>query len=216
MKVQPLVIKHLLNGLKKIFKTNKVMELSMLNLPLVQSGKENIGSGLQLSQISVKEEYCKKWNIHLNDFVCLTKNGELLRPTLYRIGGLNNPNLKTDNYFMLIKHVEAFYPKDILRMSKSTDPKHLESRWCIIDKNGNEKVEFKAFESAYLVKDSCIYSVGSNYYNIETGKCYGRGSTSMQSKDFLFFDNSFDKDESKRGVMKIDKKNGIWELFSGK
>lgn len=192
------------------------MELSMLNLPLVKSDKENIGSGLQLSQISVKEEYRKKWNIHLNDFVCLTKNGELLRPTLYRIGGLNNPNLKTDNYFMLIKHVEAFYPKDIMKISESTDNKHLESRWCILDKDGNEKVEFKAFESAYLVKDSCIYSVKSNYYNIETGEHYCYASTSIKSNEFLFLENRFDKDESKHGVMKINKKDGTWELFSEK
>ena len=189
------------------------MELSMLNLPLVQSGKENVGCDLQLSRISVKEEYRKEWNIDLNDFVCLTKNGELLRPTLYRIGGLNNPKLNKDNYFMLLKHVEAFYSKDILKMAKSTDPKHLESRWCIIDKNGNEKVEFNQFDSPYLVENSCIYSFKSNYYNIETGEHYCNAYKSMASSEFLFLENAYDKDKSKRGVMKINKKDGTWELF---
>lgn len=168
---------------------------------------------LQLNPISVKEEYCKEWNIRENDFVCLTKNGELVNNLLYRIGGLGTPNLKTDNYFMLMKHIEAYYPEDILRMSKSKDAKHLESRWCIIDKNGVEKVEFPRFEHGYLVKDSCIYSMKSKYYNIETGYFYCDSSKSMKSSEFLFLENVWDKDESKRGVMKINKKDGSWELF---
>lgn len=191
-----------------------------MNLQLIEP-PTSVGDGLlQFGKISINEDYRKKWNIHhLDDFVCLTRNGELLRPTLYRIGGLNNPKLNKDEYFMLLKHVEAFYSKDIMKMSKgkgNSDPKHLESRWCILDKNGNEKVEFKAFDSVYLLQDSCIYSVKGNHYNIETGEHYGSGSTSMSSKDFLFLDNSYDKDESKRGVMKINKKNGTWELFPEK
>ena len=65
------------------------------------------GSALQLSSIQVNQGYLNEWNNNSNDFVCLTKNGELLRPTLYRIGGLNNPQLGKDKYFMLIKYVEA-------------------------------------------------------------------------------------------------------------
>lgn len=170
---------------------------------------------LQLSPITIKEEYRKKWNITSNDFFCLTKNGNLISDSLYRCGAFEG-KIK-ENYFMLLKHVESFYSKEILRMSKSTDPKHLESRWVIIDKNGVEKVEFSQFKSPYLVKDSCIYSIESKYYNIETGEYYGYASTSIQSKEFLFLDNSFTysgEDKSKMGVMKINKKDGSWELFS--
>jgi hypothetical protein len=35
----------------------------------------------------------------------------------------------------------------------------------------------------------------------------------MQSKEFLFLENAYDDDKSRRGVMKIDKKSGTWELF---
>jgi hypothetical protein len=38
----------------------------------------------------------------------------------------------------------------------------------------------------------------------------------MNSNEYLFLNNEYDKDESKRGVMKINKKDGTWELFSGK
>ena len=93
------------------------MEVSkQINFPQkleVQQEKNNIG--LQLSKISVNEEYAKKWNVDLNDFVCLTKNGELISNNLYRIGGLNNPNLEKDKYFMLIKHVEAIYDFDFIK-----------------------------------------------------------------------------------------------------
>lgn len=168
--------------------------------------------GLQLCPIQVKEEYLKKWNEISRDFVCLTKNGELISNSLYRLGGLNfNLNLKKDRYFMLLKHVEAFYPDTITKV-KDRKP-HLESRWVILDKNGIEKVEFKQFASPYLVKDSCIYSIDGKYYNIETGEFYCDSRTSMKSSDYIFLENAYDKDESKRGVMKINKNDGTWELF---
>lgn len=177
--------------------------------------KEKPNGALQLSPIEVDDNYCKKWNESLTDFVVLTRNGELVNNTLYRVGGIGKkPDGK--NYFMLIKHVEAFYPKRIMEMSKGSgnpDPKHLEGRWCILDKNGIEKVEFKAFDSPYLVNDSCIYSIDSKYYNIETGEFYCDCSHSVASKDFLFLENHYDKDVSKCGVMKINKKDGTWELF---
>ncbi len=181
----------------------------------IKQHQPNTGNGLlQFSKIAVSEEYSKEWNIHENDFIGLTRNGELLRNVLYRIGGLNTPKLNEDEYFCLIKHVEAFYSKDIMKISKSNNPKHLQGVWCILDKNGNEKVEFPPFKSPYLVKDSCIYSLDNNYYNIETGEKYGCYTySSVQSKEFLFLDNSYDKDNSKRGVMKINKKDGTFELF---
>ncbi|MCL5459837.1 hypothetical protein M3M33_14470, partial [Loigolactobacillus coryniformis] len=40
--------------------------------------------GLQLSPININAEYRAKWNVHETDFVVLTKNGEMVRPTLYR------------------------------------------------------------------------------------------------------------------------------------
>ena len=86
-------------------------------------------------------------------------------------------------------------------------------RYCILDKEGNEKVVFGRFKSPYLVKNSQIYSIDGNYYNIETGEFYGNPSTNMESSEFLFLDNRFDKDSTKRGIMKVNKKDGIWELF---
>ena len=184
---------------------------NFLHLPQLNNTTTN-DNFLQLSPIIIKDDYRKKWNIHLDDFLCLTKNGELISDSLYRVGGQSTPDLRKVNYFMLLKHVEAFYPKHITDHTKS-DPKHLESRWCIIDKNGIEKVEFKQFDSPYLVSDSCIYSINSNYYNIETGELYCNSHSAMKSADYLFLENSYDKDISKRGIMKINKKDGSWELF---
>lgn len=100
--------------------------------------------------------------------------------------------------------------------TKETDPKHLESRWCILDEYRNEKVEFKPFSTPYLVKNSCIYSVDRTYYNIDTGFLYCQASGSLKTKDFLFLENNYDKDDSKRGVLKINKKDGTFELFPEK
>ncbi len=178
-------------------------------LPELHKTSFGENSGLQLSPITVNEDYRKKWNIHEKDFACLTNNGELIRNTLYRIGGMG-ANLKAD-YFLLLKHTEGIYSDEI-----TTDKHlkyHLQSQWCIIDKNGIEKVEFKPFRNPYMVTDSQIYSVDRNYYNIETGEFYCDASSCMVSDQYLFLDNRFDKDKSKRGVMKINKKDGTWELF---
>lgn len=200
-----------------------MIELQMLNLALQPHlHKADVGSSaLQLSSIQVNQDYLNEWNNNRNDFVCLTKNGELLRPTLYRIGGLNNPQLGKDKYFMLLKYVEAIYDYDFIKKcypnknkkELELQRKHLESRWCIIDENGIEKKEFDQFKSPYLTKESCIYSIDSNYYNIETGEHYGYSSSSFQSKEFLFLDNRFEKDKSKCGVIKISKKDGSYEMF---
>lgn len=169
---------------------------------------------LELNPIIVNEDYCKKWNITGNDFLCLSKNGQILRNTLYRKGGFNSTKV-TDDYFILIKYVEDYYSKEIMKMSKSKDSKHLDGRWCILDKFGNEKIVFeKSLDYPYLVNNSCIYHINGKYCNIETGYLYCSTSKSMESSDYLFLENRFDNDKSKRGVMKINKKTGTYELYS--
>ncbi len=189
-----------------------------MNLQIVKNQFYEEGDGLQFGKITINEDYCKEWKINQNDFICLAKNGVLIRPTLYRIGGINTPKLGKDEYFMLLKHREAKYSERIMKITIDKEginrsPKHLESIWCILDKDGNEKVEFSPFESPYLIKDSQIYSINGKYYNIETGEFYGSASSQMATSEFLFLDNPYDENKLKRGVIKINKKDGRWELF---
>ncbi len=169
-------------------------------------------SDLALNPIQVNAEYKEKWNEHCSDFLLLTKGGEVLRNTLYRIGGLNNPNLEKDRYFMLLKHSEAFYADDI-----TTDKKrkpHLQSTWCILDSMGNEKVVFPTFTHPRIIKNSVVYTCDNKYINIETGEVYADyAAVGIESSEFIFIKNRFDKDESRRGVLKVDKLTGKWELF---
>ncbi len=196
-------------------------ELQILDLLFKsnQNTKKIDDNKLQLSPIQVNAEYCKEWNEHKQDFVVLTKNGELASNSLYRVGGFGS-DIKKD-YFMLLKYVESVYTYEFIKSCYPKESrkelelrrKHLEGRWCILDKNGVEKKEFDQFKNPYIQKDSCIYSIDSNYYNIETNEYYGRASKSIDSSEFLFLDNAYDKDELRRGVMKINKKDGSWELF---
>ena len=173
---------------------------------------ENIGDGtLELNHIKIDLEYREKWNIRCKDFILLAKNGKAIRDTLYRLGSLGG---KTNgSYFMLIKQVEAFYDEKILKMASSKNPNHLENRWCILDKNGNEKFVADRFDSPYLIDNSCIYSIDNNYYNVETGELYCNVHSSVESDEFLFLENNYDKDISKRGVMKINKKDGSYIIY---
>lgn len=192
---------------------NTEWQIEKITHPTEQIFEEGNSAPLQLSSITLNADYCKEWHETKRDFVVLTRNGEMLNKSLYRVGGLGTPNLAKDRYFLLLKYVEAYYDKKILEMSGNNDPKHLEGRWTIVDRNGVEKVELPAFSHAYLVKNSCIYFTDSKYYNIETGEFYCQSNTSMICDEFVFLENRFDDDRSRRGVMKINKQDGTWVLF---
>lgn len=172
-------------------------------------------NSLKLCQIKVSEEYAEKWNVNCKDFYVLVKNGKLIRETLYRKGASDGLQ-EGGKYYKLIQYKEAYYPKEILEKSDNKDPKHLEGRWCILDKDGNELViQDGLLDYIYIVSNSCIYTVGQKYYNIETKEYYGKSNNTMESKEFLFLDLKYDFDipKEERGVLKINKNDGTSELF---
>lgn len=175
---------------------------------------------LELNHIELDPAYKKKWNADCHDYCLLCKDGVPLRNILYRLGGMSNVKSLQDDYFLILKYVEAYYSEDVMKMSKTKDNKHLEGVWVIVDKNGDEKVEFGgrfgSIHSPYLISNSVIYHVNNDYINIETKYVYGKSYDRMETDTLLFISNRYDKDESKRGVLKIDKKTGLFELFPEK
>jgi hypothetical protein len=169
--------------------------------------------GLALGKIELKEEYSKEWNLsRLSDFVVLTMDGNLLRPTLYGVGGLNSAKVGSDKFFMLLKYSESHYSKDIMDKCGDKAPKtnkYLKGVWCIINDKGEELEEFEQFAtSPYLVKNSPIYSIGGRYYNVVTKEYLGHPSKTIHSDNFIIFDNQYEKDERINGILKINKSDG--------
>lgn len=164
---------------------------------------------LELRPVEIPEKYRKKWNIHQTDYLHLYKDGKKVNNHYYRVGGFS-VDLR-NRYFMIIKHVEAYY-KDSITKDKKRKP-HLEGRWVIIDKYGVEKVEFDSFDHGCIKGNGQVYSLKGSYYNIETGEKYCEGSSSMCSDDFIFIENNYNKDKSKRGVWKINLHDGSYEIF---
>lgn len=162
---------------------------------------------IELRPVKLDLNYAKKWNERREDFYNLYINGEKKSESLYRIGGFG-ANLD-DEYFLILKYSEAFYGDDITTNKKNK--KHLESHWCILDKKGHEKALFDSFKSPCL--HGCIYSLGNKYYNIETGEIYCDSYKTVSSEKYLFLENRYDEDKEKRGVLKIDKKDGTFEIF---
>lgn len=183
------------------------MKTQIINFSIY--GSVGRDESLQLSRIDLNPDYKSFWNETKSDFVCLTQNGELVSNSLYRVGGFG-ANLKKD-YFLLLKYVESFYEDSITK--DKNKKRHLSGHWTIIDKNGIEKKVFEQFKSPYLVKDSCIYCLDQEYFNIETGVFYCRSYTRMESDSFLFLNDEFNEDKNKRGVLKINKKDGSLELI---
>lgn len=191
-----------------MFDIMKAFRLTMPNekpIPKVTS--------ITLVPVALDEEYAKKWNTeHCRDYVHVYKDGKKVSDTLYRVGGFGG-DIETP-YFLLLKYIEEYYEDNITKIKK--DKPHLAGYWCIINSDGKEMVVFDSFKTPYL-HGGVTYSVDSNYYNIETGELYGNshGGT-MGTDEFLFLNNRYDKDHSRRGVIKINKHDGTYELFPEK
>jgi hypothetical protein len=204
------------------FKQKKMDETTikyLIQQPHVYKADATSGQ-LELSPIKINEECRKEWNIDMNDFVVLAKNGNLISNSLYRVGGFGL-DMKQD-YLLLLKYREAIYDYAFIKQCYpnkdrkwlESQRKHLEGCWCIIDKNGIEKKVFDPHKSPYIKRGSCVYSVDGYHHNIETDELYCHSSKIMESSEYLFLENPYDKDVSKIGVMKINKKDGSWTVFS--
>jgi len=163
---------------------------------------------IEVKPVILSGKYRKKWNVNMNDFVNLYVNGEKVNNNIYRVGGFG-ATLK-DKYFMLLKYTKAHYSDEITKEKR--EKPHLKGCWCIIDNNGVEKVNFKQFDNVYL-SGGLLYSIDGKYYNIETKYFYCDTRSVMKTDNFIFLENAYDKDESKRGVLKIDKLTGEFELI---
>lgn len=170
---------------------------------------------ITLVRTKPSDEYLKKWNAtNTTDFVHLYINGVKVSDTLYRVSGfgakLGQP------YFTLLKQVESYYGDDIIKMVDKNNiqrKRHLANCSCIIDDNGVEKRVFSQFDYVYIY--GVLYSLDKGIYNIETNELYcERYSNFTKTDNFMFVSNLYDKDESKRGVMKIDLKTGEYEVFN--
>jgi hypothetical protein len=163
---------------------------------------------IELKPVKLDGKYRERWNVHMSDFVHLYVDGRKVNNNIYRVGGFG-ATLK-DKYFMLLKYTEDYCSDDI---TKDEDRKaHLKGCWCIIDNNGVEKVNFNQFDNVYL-SGGQLYSLDNKYYNIETKEFYCDARSVMKTDNFIFLENAYDKDESKRGVLKIDKTSGEFELI---
>ncbi len=166
---------------------------------------------IKLIKAEFTDEYIKKWNIDTRLNYChLYKDGVKMSDTLYRQGSFE-ANLN-DKYFQLIKYKEAYYDKSITSITKS-DPKHLGGTWCILNQDCKEIVESPDSFKHLSILGDIVYSIDKKYYDIETHEYLGSPSSILKSKDFLFFDNTYEKDESLKGILKISKKDCTFELF---
>ena len=169
---------------------------------------------IELKPIELSLDYLTKWNEQSKVFAQIYVDGKKVNDNIYRVGGIGG--LNKVGYSRLLKYTEAFYEKRIMDMCGENKPKnnrHLQGNWCIINEKGEEKIVFEnSLDSPYL-DGGVIYSKKNSYFNIETGKLYCDADSSMSTENYLFLENKYDKDKSKRGVLKIDKKTGEFELI---
>ncbi len=176
-------------------------------------------SKIELVPFKLSKEYAEEWNERMTDFVVLFKDGVRVNDSIYRVGGIGVKPEYNENYFMLLKYVEAYYPVHIMKMSSDRDQKltfrnkHLSGVWCILDKECNEKyVSSDGYESVYLIRNSCLYSIDGTYYNIETKECYGRLNPTIGSSEYIFGERTNFKERSHE-VIQINKKTGEYTIY---
>ncbi len=163
-------------------------------------------SKLQFVKVELNPEYKEKFQID-TEFVKSFKNGKLLNDSLYKIPFLSGIK-DGDKYIIINKYIESVFNKRVLDITKNKNPNYLESTYCIIDSDGNEKVNFEPNETPYLIKNSCLYKLNNRYYNIETNYLYGESNKDvLKTKEFILIQV---KDNE---VIKINKENGSFEII---
>ena len=169
-----------------------------------------ISDTFTFKHVTLDEEFRKKWNERsLDDFYYMYINDKKVSNILYRMGGMFNVNYN-EKYIIILQHTKAFYDDSIT--TKIENKPHLESHWCIIDKQkGHIKKIFKQFDSPYLI-GGVVYSINNEYYNIETGKLYCRAYNSFKTENYILLDK-YNDSENQKGVMKINKNTGEFEMI---
>lgn len=170
---------------------------------------------ITFGKISMDPDYAKEWHEHCTDFIMVCDElGNPMREQLYRKGGLGGH--WTDGYILLLKYVEDFYPKHILEMSGTKDSRHLNSIWCVLDELGNEVfvADGNRLDSLYHI-GGLVFSYGDKLFRITDKYTYCESSSNTISTDnYVFIENAFDKDTTRRGVIKIDKHDGTYEIIN--
>ena len=54
---------------------------------------------------------------------------------------------------------------------------------------------------------------GNHFINVETGEIFPSSSSAIKSENYIFIEDQFNNDKSKRGVIKLHKFTGKWELI---
>lgn len=218
-----MVVLILLNSLLKSEPWNMILELMMgviavptyfitlwylyakpLNVEVKKNTLKPKKVNIEFRAAVFTEEYKNEWGIYHNDYFQIYVLGDLLSPTLYRKGGFGGKWV--DGYMQLLKCTES-------RSKNGQNNGYLSNHNCIIDVNGKEKYySGSVLESVYL-RPGGIYVHSSKYFNVRNNLLYCESYTYMVTKDYTFLDNKYDKDESRRGVMKISHLDGSYEII---
>lgn len=152
------------------------------------------------------QKYMNEYNIRNNDYFHLKINGEVNTNIIYRMGGLTNlATIKNDKYFMLLKYKEIH----------DEYGSFLKGYWVMLNHKGQELMEFEPYDNVYPIKNTPIYVINSKYGNAETREIYCEStSPRMETNNFLFLNNLYDKDPNKRGVLMINKNDGTYIVHS--
>lgn len=174
---------------------------------------------ITIKEAIVSEKYKEEWSSrNLNDFVCITsnENDELISENLYRISGFGLGN--NEKYFILIKYTEGYYDaefmKTLKKLKRDSSNKYLKSKFTILNDKGVEKVVLEPYVYPYIVDNSLLYTHNNNCFNIETGFCYSdHYSDSIESEKHFIINNRYNKNLDMKGVIKINKKDGSYEVI---
>ena len=173
---------------------------------------------ITLEPIVYSPEYIKKWNQYAGtEFVQIYSNGVLLNDNVYCTNFYwSDKTLQEDSvYFQLVKVVEAYYADNI-----TEDPikkPHLAKYQCIINSEGVETYVHYRSSSEHLYLNKCIYHIGSKYFSARTNELICESYTKLESEDYLFLDNAYDTDTSRRGIIQACKRTGeILAIFNKK
>lgn len=182
-------------------------------------------AGVQLEEISLTDrltlkpilnqtlpEYARDRDDH--GYKNLFLDNVQVSDNIYRVGGFGGKF--EDGYCTLINYVPDVYSKSVMSQVFTKENRHLSSRWCIINEEGEVKVQSEnSFNNMYHLGGVLVSMEKRGIVNIETNEVIidDRGS-SLSSKNYYFTEviHSISK-KHESGIYKIEKATGEYEFF---
>jgi hypothetical protein len=168
---------------------------AIMNHPSNKFDENDLGRGFRLVPDDTIEN-------NKNNYSLLYKDGKIISNIHFRLGGIPKRFGKDNDFCSLIA-----YPELNTKKEEGTWGNH-----CIINMKGEVVLMANKFETSFYYWGGALATIKDVIYNLYTLEPIVESTSKIESENFYFAENRYN-DKYQKGVYKINKKTGEYEIF---